>query len=176
MAVKNSHFSGNSSAVSGGGIYNDGPATLTNVTLNSNLAKYGGGIANGGTLTVSNSTFSGNSAGSAGGGIAVNTGTPTLKNTIVANNNGGNCFGVITDGGHNLRWPNTDSSCVGTFGDPNLGSLAHNGGPTSAMALPSGSAAIDAGEDAVCSAAHVTNLDQRGRLRSHAAYAGSGAD
>ena len=47
----------------------------------------------------------------------------TLKNTIVANNAGGNCGGTITDGGHNLRWPSTDASCVGVFGDPQLGLL-----------------------------------------------------
>ena len=37
--------------------------------------------------------------------------------------------------------------------------LASNGGPTQTMALGSGSAAIDAGDNTVCAAAPVNNLD-----------------
>ena len=68
----------------------------------------------------------------------------TLKNTIVANSpTGGNCYGTITDGGGNLSYP--DTTCPGINGDPMLGPLQNNGGPTETMALGPGSAAIDAG-------------------------------
>src|SRR5207247_382794 len=148
-----------------------------NSTFGANNAFNGGGIFNDGPLTVANSSFSANGASGSGGAIyQAGFGATTLKNTIVANStSGGNCAGGIGDGGHNLRWPGTDSSCVGTFGDPQLGPLANNGGPTWTMALGAGSAAIDAGDDAVCAAAPVNNLDQRGKLRTQGAHCDSGA-
>jgi hypothetical protein len=48
---------------------------------------------------------------------------------------------AIGDGGHNLSFP--DTSCPGTNGNPVLGPLRNNGGPTQTMAPGSGSAAID---------------------------------
>ena len=56
----------------------------------------------------------------------------------------------IDDGGGNLRWPPTDNTCVGEFGDPQLEPLEDNGGPTlvdldrsvMTMAIPIGSAAV----------------------------------
>jgi hypothetical protein len=65
----------------------------------------------------------------------------TLQNTIVASDSGGNCTGSITDGGHDVTFG--DASCPGTNGDPDLGQLADNGGPTETLALGVGSAAID---------------------------------
>lgn len=44
----------------GGGIYNLGTAILTNVTITGSLGRYGGAIYNGGTLTLTESTLSGN--------------------------------------------------------------------------------------------------------------------
>jgi hypothetical protein len=51
------------------------------------------------------------------------------------------CSGPVGDGGHNLlfAW----SGCRGLTGNPLLGPLQHNGGPTKTMALSPGSAAID---------------------------------
>jgi hypothetical protein len=166
VTVTGCTFSGNSASNWGGAIYNGGSLlTVTNSTFSGNTAGYGAGaIGNpgGGTVTVINSTFSGNDPG------AIDTGGTTvmLENTIVANNGGGNCTGgTVTDGGHNLRWPSTDPSCVGNFGDPNLAPLADNGGPTQTMALQSGSAAINAGDNAICSTGPVWSLDQRGFVR-----------
>src|SRR5215216_5140616 len=63
------------------------------------------------------------------------------------------------DGGHNLQYP--DANCPGIpVGSPQLGPLQDNGGPTWTMALLPGSAAIDAGDNAVCAQAP-GNLDQR---------------
>src|SRR5262249_37493307 len=67
-------------------------------------------------------------------------GSLTVSNSIV----GGKCAvngATLTDGGHNLA-PDA-AGCPGSAGDPKLGSLAENGGPTRTMALAPGSAAID---------------------------------
>jgi len=122
---------------------------------------------------VSNSTFSGNSA-SNGGGIQNNNGIVTLKNTIVADSlAGGNCSVLITDGGGNLSYP--DATCPGINGDPKLGPLQDNGGPTHTMALLSGSAAIEAANDAICAAPPVNNRDQRGVARPQGPHCDIGA-
>ncbi|MCB0255027.1 MAG: hypothetical protein KDI55_14995 [Anaerolineae bacterium] len=205
LNVNNSIFSGNSSTGLGGGIYNNGTVTLSNCTFSGNSARGGGGISNnyygtvevsnstffansatdfGGGLsnlsdvsspmTVNNSTFSGNSA-SSGGTILVFQGPVTLRNTIVANSpTGDNCAGApITDGGGNLSYP--DATCPGINADPVLGPLQDNGGPTWTMELGEGSAAIDAGDDAICAAAPVNNLDQRGVTRPQGAHCDIGS-
>ena len=125
------------------------------------------------TVTISNSTFSGNSA-TYGGGIYNIYGAATLKNTIVANNpTGGNCYGTITNGDGNLSYP--DTTCPGINSDPLLGPLQNNGGPTETMALGPGSAALDAANDAICAAAPVNNLDQRGVARPQGPHCDIGA-
>jgi hypothetical protein len=97
-----------------------------------------------------------------------------LKNTILANSpTGGNCSGGITDGGGNLSYP--DTTCPGVNGDPVLGPLQNNGGPTHTRALGPGSAALDAGNDAICAASPVNNLDQRGITRPQGPHCDIGA-
>ena len=178
VTVTNSTLSGNSSTWHGGGIYNWNGGTLTviNSTLSGNSVTdldyaSGGGIASyGGTLTVTNSTLSGNSAGAGrGGGIESYGGSATLNNTIVANSpSGGNCSVTITNGGYNL---DSDGSCgFGTANnsisgttdkplDPQLGSLANNGGPTKTHTLLEDSPAIDEGSS------FSATIDQRGLPR-----------
>ena len=179
----------------GGGIHNGGgggAVTVTNSTFSGNSASEdGGGIASGGsTVTVTNSTFSGNSA-SSGGGIYNNGGTITVTNTIVAHStSGGNCSGAVTDGGHNIDDGTTcgftGTGCTATTGtsfcntNPDLDptGLQNNGGPTQTIALCGGigipdasctsstaSPAIDAGDETVCAAPPVNDLDQRGYIR-----------
>ncbi len=167
LTITNSTFSGNT-GTEGGGVRNaGGTLAISNSTFSGNSAtSYGGGIFNegaGATLTVSNSTFSGNSA-AAGGGIS-NGGTVTVKNTIVANStSGGNCSGTITDGANNLDSANTcgftTNAKINT--DPNLGTLT---GSPAYFPLNTGSAAIDAGSNAVCAAAPVNNTSQNGVTR-----------
>jgi hypothetical protein len=178
LTVSNSTFSGNRgspSASGGGGIMSAGIILIvTNSTFFDNEAVTGGGISTRyGTATVSNSTFAGNSAYFEGGGI-FNRGALTLKNTIVANSpTGNNCDGTATDGGGNLSYP--DTTCPGINADPKLGPLQNNLGPTLTMALGSGSAAIDVGIDAICAAAPVNGLDQRGIARPWGAHCDIGA-
>jgi predicted outer membrane repeat protein len=175
VTVSNSTFSGNS-ASEGGGIYApSGTLNVSNSTFSGNFAwLLGGGISIGNTyLTVSNSTFSGNTATL--GGASVNSGgTAILRNTIAANSSGGKeCRGLITDGGGNLGYP--DSTCPGIHLNPLLGPLQENGGPTKTMALGAGSPAIDAANDAICAAAPINNLDQRGVARPQGAHCDIGA-
>ena len=56
------------SAISGGGVDNNGSLALSNLTVTGNTATTGGGIFNNGFLTIVNSTISGNTATSNGGG------------------------------------------------------------------------------------------------------------
>jgi CSLREA domain-containing protein len=149
---------------SGGGVFNSGTATLTNCTLSGNVGigdspGSGGGVFNSGTATLTNCTLSGNYAVSAygisgiGGGV-FNSGTATLNNTIVASNSGDDVVGPFT-GSNNL---------IG--GDPMLGPLDDNGGPTQTMALLPGSPAINAGSNALIAIDPATGqpytTDQRG--------------
>jgi len=115
-----------------------------------------------------NSTFSANLVG--GGQIASRgTAKVILQNTLIADPRStvpNNCYvnnpNNIADNSGNLRWPTTDPTCVGSYGDPNLGPLANNGGPTQTMALGPGSAAIDAG----LPGNGAPTVDQRGVARS----------
>jgi predicted outer membrane repeat protein len=178
LIVSNSTFSGNSANDHGGGIRSAGTLSVSNSTFAGNNANGGGGIfIRNGAAQVSNSTFSGNSATNGGGGIYNynNEGAvTTLQNTIVANSPaGGNCAGAIADGSGNLSYP--DTTCPGINSDPKLGPLQNNLGPTQTVALLPGSAAIDAGNDAICAAAPVNNLDQRGISRPQGPHCDIGA-
>jgi CSLREA domain-containing protein len=167
LTVTNSTFYGNVADIIGGGINNwvYGIVTITNSTFTANRSGSGGAIYNQteSSLTIVNSTISGNSA-SEGGGI-YNDGSTSLSNTVIANSfSGGDCFGAIIDGGHNI---DSDGTCSldpanGSLPntDPILGPLHDNGGPTWTHALLPGSPAIDAGDDAQCPA-----TDQRGVTR-----------
>jgi predicted outer membrane repeat protein len=176
LTVTGSTFANNDAAV-GGGIFNDGTLTVTNSTFVGNTALsgggggyFGGGIGNSNTLTVRNSTFSGNSSTNPGGGI-YNQGTLNLVNTIIANStNGGDCnnSGII---GTNTNTLVEDGSCSAALsGDPQLSSLAYNGGSTQTMALLAGSPAIDAGDDGSC-----PSTDQRGATRPQGLHCDIGA-
>jgi hypothetical protein len=164
-SVSGSTFQGNT-ADTGGALFTEFNATttLTNSTFFDNHAtSSGGGAYTNGILAATNVTISANSATGSGGGL-FNTpyGSTTLLNTIVAGSpSGGNCAGAINDGGGNLQ-SGPESACGSSVpvGDPALGPLQSNGGPTPTMALLPGSAAIDAGTNAGCPA-----TDQRGATR-----------
>jgi hypothetical protein len=179
MTITNSTFSNNSAGSWGGGISNFNTAIITNSTIANNSANSGsgGGAYNFyGTLTLINNTFSGNSAASAGGIYNNQYGTLNFANTIIANSpSGGDCVSVATIG-TNVKNLVEDGTCSPFLnGDPNLGPLADNGGPTQTMALLAGSRALDAGDNATCVAAPVNNLDQRGVVRPQGASCDIGA-
>jgi fibronectin-binding autotransporter adhesin len=165
----------------GGGIANGGALTLSNSTVSSNSAYYGGGISSSGRLTVVSCTIVSNYAGAFGGGIhntAYYTGdVASVRNSLIARNRGqfGNSFyrdfGSL---GHNLvgdgsfGFTNTAPGDI-IGGDPLLGPLADNGGPTWTHALLPGSPALDTGDDAL------SGTDQRGRPRRAGAHVDIGA-
>jgi hypothetical protein len=84
-------------AATGGAIRNFGVLTITQSTLNDNLANDGGGLYNDGTsaTTLSNVIFSGNSGYDGGGGIYHNNGTLTLNNVTLSGNSGGGGGGLF---------------------------------------------------------------------------------
>jgi hypothetical protein len=88
--------------IGGGGLFNVGTATLTDVILSGNAASggvsYGGGLLNDGMAmaTLTNVTLSGNSAHDDGGGL-YNLGTATLTNVTLSGNSadrGGGIFNL----------------------------------------------------------------------------------
>jgi hypothetical protein len=92
-------------------------------------------------------------------------GTLTLASTIVdtSGTTAIACNGTIVDGGYNDVFPASSAgtcptSSTNTTGDPALGSLQDDGGPTQTMMLGSGSAAVDAIPFAQCDVGD----DQRG--------------
>ncbi|MCX8073014.1 MAG: CSLREA domain-containing protein [Candidatus Binatia bacterium] len=138
----------NNAAWFGGGIYNIGQLMLLNCTLSANFSfmGMGGAILNdpSGTVTASFVTVANNAAG---GGIQNNNGASgsfAVRNSIVGDNISSNCSGAVTASGVNLA---TDASCSSftqvTSTQLNLGPLANYGGPTDTHALFAGSVAID---------------------------------
>jgi hypothetical protein len=101
---------------------------------------------------------------SSGGGGGV-----TIANSVVTGN-GNPAFGDtectefhatadIHDGGRDISFP--DATCPGTVGDPLLGALAANGGPTMTLLPGAGSSAIGAVSTGFC----FPSQDQRGFVR-----------
>ncbi len=99
-----------------------------------------------------------------------------MTNSIVANSTGSNCWSFYGIGGSNNLA--NDGTCGAGFTNSSailLSALGNYGGNTPTLALLPGSAAIDAGNDAICAAAPVSNLDQRGIARSQGARCDIGA-
>jgi predicted outer membrane repeat protein len=180
--ITNSTITGNSAQTAGGGILNVTTVAITNSTINANSAGNGGGIENyQGTATLTNVTISGNLASVSGGGIYQYAGsanqTISLTNTLVANGaSGANCeVGVssaapITSNGFNLS---SDGTCSPYFtqpsdlngGNPNLGPLANNGGPTLTRMPQPLSDAIDSIPMGTNGCGTTLTTDQRGYPR-----------
>jgi CSLREA domain-containing protein len=175
LDMANVTISGNTttSGASGAGLANAGVTTATNVTISGNAsAADGGGVLNlaTGTLTLNGSTLTNNVAPGLGAGIR-NLGAAaavTLRNTIVADRVADDCSSpaapAVVSQGHNLA---LGASCALTAlgdhpsTDPHLGPLADNGGNgLLTHALPAGSAAIDAGDNAACIATDARGLSR----------------
>jgi hypothetical protein len=156
----------NNSAHYGGGIWigHAAVANVTNVTIADNTAVMGGGVwfANQVTGTFENVTVAGNQGDGLFGG---DTGL-TLANTIVAGNLHGsmdgsdNCTDEHGAAGVDMQSSGAGHECTAsvTTGDPQLGALADNGGPTETMLPAATSPAV--GKGAGC-----PSTDQRGDVR-----------
>lgn len=150
LVVRESTVYGNRAARNGGGVQiQNGTAALFNSTIAYNSAASGnggGGIhIGGGAATIVNSTVAYNNDGSdsagGAGGIAKVGGTLVLTNSIVSQNSAG-----PTSPDDNIAAADIDAG-IGNFigGDPRLGPLAANGGPTFSMVPFSDSPVIDNG-------------------------------
>jgi CSLREA domain-containing protein len=149
---------------SGGGVGVSGPVTakLVNATIARNSAADGGSGGAGGSGSPSGTRGTAGAGGAGGGVVGEAPGSVSLQNTLLAANLLGNCADSVTDAGFNLSFG--DRTCPSTFsaGDPKLGTLQDNGGPTPTMALGAGSAAIDQISTTV---GGCPGRDQRGVLR-----------
>jgi predicted outer membrane repeat protein len=141
LAIQNSTLSLNFAADEGGAVYNDGDETPA-------------------TLSIVNSTLTRNYAIDAGATIG-GAGNLRLVNSVIADSQVSPACSSNTVLAANISNWFEDSSCDGVArGDPQLGPLADNGGPTLTQ-LPQGfDALIDAGDNA-----HCLTIDQRGVAR-----------
>ena len=187
--LTNITFSANSSpSGGGGGLYNNASSpALTNVTFVSNYAASGGALSNhtDSSPTLINVTFWNNRATTAwGGGIYnISNSSPIIRNTIFWGNTAtaegaqvynypgaGNSAPVISDSVVQGGCP-AQSLCTDILtADPLLGTPGYYGGSMPMLPLPSGSPAIDAGDDSVCPA-----TDQRGVARPQGSHCDIGA-
>ena len=173
------HGTGGAGANGGarGGVY-VGTATLVHVTITANGVGEGGqpgsafaGLPGTGGIGGTPGTASLGAPGQPGTIGGLNSGmATTLQNSIVAGNSAPSCSGAITDGGHDITFP--DAACPGVIVDPQLGPLADNGGPTETQALEPGSPALDAVPPA---GAGCAATDQRGVGRPQGAGCDIGA-
>ncbi len=188
LLITGTTFTGNDATqTSGGAIQNEGTLIIANSTFDNNGALQGADLANDGTAHITNSTLtnvdtrSGNSIDSPSASAAL-----TIRNSILDAGNGiPNCSvsaGTLDVDASNLA---TDSSCasatVKTEAQLNLGPLKINLGNTPTHSPMPGSAAIDAGNDAICAAAigapdyGAGGVDQRGIPRPQGAHCDVGA-
>lgn len=99
VILTNSTFTGNSAVDSGGGLISSGTVTISDSTLSGNTAGYGGGLrTTGGTITISQSSFISNSASSYGGGIYNAAGTMTITGSTFSGNTAPAGGGIENEG------------------------------------------------------------------------------
>lgn len=175
--IRFSTFSNNTATTGGGAIYSTSTLNVSNSTFSGNRAT--ASSSGGGAIYVDSSdagslvhvTIADNSGGTFGGGFYSANGALFVSRSIIANNANGNCDGMLTSGGYNV-WAGSTSCALSATGDgagnPMLGALANNGGPTWTRMPGNTSAAINRIPNAQC----VLSVDQRGGGRP----AGNGCD
>jgi CSLREA domain-containing protein len=144
-------------ASGGGGIWNSGEMTLTNVTIGGNFAQHGGGIRNGwgGTLTLSQAAVGPNEA-RLGGGLS-NYGTLTLTDaTLDGNKAQGPGAGIENRGEMTLKRVTISGNQTGDGG----GGIYHRSPKTATLinVTVSGNRAAEAGGIASDGAMTLTNV------------------
>jgi hypothetical protein len=188
VSVSSSTLAGNSAVAQGGGIaVADGRLAITDSTVASNQSTGagGGGIAAtgaGADVSANAITVARNSAGDSGGGLLY---APaafgfSVENSLIVLNTaaaGPDCVSSSADPfdsqGHNVL--STRADCDGfnaprdiVRGNPKIGPLRRNGGPTKTIALRKGSPAIGHAKRG-----SAPNRDQRGRKRDRHPDAGA---
>ena len=169
-SITRSTFINNQGAF-GGAIYLDDASVdstlvISNSTFtqNGSNSTQGGAIYSRGTIQSNNNTFAANgNALTEGGNLYTDNGRLTLYNTLVADALSGNdCFINSANSIENnttslIETGNCDAALTD---DPQLQTLANNGGNTLTLALSLSSPAVDAGSNGFC-----TGIDQRGLAR-----------
>jgi CSLREA domain-containing protein len=179
LVVTGSTINSNSAQSFGGGIRVD-MGKLTNVTVSGNSGNTGGGIATTNTTVMVNCTVTNNSSfdGVSHGVYAGNNAAVVRNNIFAGNSSGPDTEGNFASQGHNLIGNPTGGCCFSGSGDqfgstgsplnPQLASLANNGGLTMTHALLTTSPALDAGDNCVFDVTHCGDsnvqilTDQRG--------------
>lgn len=156
LTIRRSTVSNNTTgfANKGGGIFNASGKTLTveHSTLSGNVSGgYGGALLNQGNATLTFTTVTGNSGFATGGIETEPDATTTLHYSVLAGNSDDDCY-ASSFGTTHAAWSligvgvdcvNGSSFAIFT-GDPKLGPLANNGGPTRTHLPLHGSPLIDA--------------------------------
>lgn len=173
----------------GGTASSSATVNVTNSTISGNVANGGGGglgiqqpVAGVITMNLNYATVANNRANNdnsgteSGGGINRTSGTLNLKNTIVADNSVGtggtapDISGAVTSQDYNHIEDPTGATIDGTtthntVGDPLLGALANNGGPTLTHLPGAGSPVINAIPIGTNDCGNPITIDQRGTIR-----------
>ncbi|MEM9557999.1 MAG: choice-of-anchor Q domain-containing protein [Acidobacteriota bacterium] len=158
--VRESLIRGNDADLGGGAFHSNGDFLLWNSTVTENTASMeSGGLHIPNSLPVlRHVTLVDNSAPTTGGLTHL---AATVSNTVIADNPGGDCSREIVGAGPR-NW-DSDGSCgisvVGT-GDPELGPLRDNGGPTLTRAPQEESPLLDAGRSSDCALSDQRGLDR----------------
>ncbi len=157
----------------GGGVWTAGPVKLFNSTVSNNTAVTAGGLylANGADVDARHITVAENRP-ALFDLLKEEEATLELRSSIIATDGSDNCFIVgsnIVSLGHNIA---NDNTCGGLTEvsdqvetDPLLGPLANHGGWSESHSLLLGSPAIGAADVALCAAAPMNGVDQRGLAR-----------
>ena len=169
--VLNSTVSGNISNGNGGGIALDQPGTgITTINLN--------------FVTVANNRANNDNSGTeAGGGISRTNGVMNIKNSLIADNTLGSTgtapdiSGTVNSQDYNHIEDPTGATIGGTTannatGDPQLGALGANGGPTNTHLPGSASPVLNTIPNGTNDCGSAVTLDQRGSIRP----SGAGCD
>jgi hypothetical protein len=170
FSIVNSTINNNEANNKGGGLdaFNSNSISIVNSTISANSAPggYGGGfyLDNDSAFgTILQSTIVDN-VGDTGGGIYALR-SIDISNTVVSDNMGGDCNGTIIGIGV-ANWAGDGSCDAGVLsGDPKLGPLKDNGGPTPTHSPGGNSGLNQAGDLTVCTDAPISGLDQRGEVR-----------
>ncbi len=180
LSVTSSTIANNSGATGGGSFTSGGSAiSITNSTYSGNSATADGAAiaftAYGSTCYINSSTIYNNSTTSATGGGVYCSYINTTLSILAGNTAAGsevNCDLWLgnTSGGYNLEGASSCGFISEVNGDqvntdPKLKVLGNYGGPTQTHEPQSDSPAIDAGDNTLCAAAPINNLDQRGVAR-----------
>ncbi len=146
VQISDSLITGSSNANLGGGLYfEDSTASITNSTIYGNSADYyGGGLLEyNSSVSILHSTIVANS----GGNVYSGTGTVAIANSIIADAiSGVDCVdATVTNSLIEDDTCNVVNGVDGNLtGDPGLGVLADNGGPTRSILPQPGSIVVDA--------------------------------